>query len=142
MSRLQRYAPALHKIYMKIAPPRLRRLIYLAIYTLLGIAAVANSFKPPSSIVNLLGGMALVYMFLGFVLVGALICMGTVLQGFWLIERIGLVSIGFGVVMYTIVLIALGASPFVTLIPTIMLLLLALRGLDISEYMTAPTRED
>lgn len=142
MSKLQRYAPYVHAVYMKIAPPRRRRLIYFAIYILLGIAAVANSFKPPASIVNILGGMILVYSFLAFVLFGAIVCLLTVLQGFWLFERIGLVSIGFGIVMYTSVLVGLGASPFVTIIPMIMLLLLALRGLDISEYMTAPTRED
>ena len=123
---------------MKIAPPRLRRLAYFVIYIILGTLATAQLFKPPAAVVNILGGMILVYAFAGLIILGAVVNIITVLPGIWVFERAGLVSIGFGAAMYSIILLALGASPLVTGFPLIIILLMFIRWLDIKDYLLAP----
>jgi hypothetical protein len=123
---------------MKIAPPRLRRLAYFVIYTILCVLSTAQLFKPPAPIVHILGGVILVYAFVGFIILGTLIGMFTVLPGVWVFERVALVSISFGVMMYAVVLLFLGASPLVLGLPLIIMLFMFIRWLDIKDYLLAP----
>lgn len=125
-------------IYMKIAEPRIRRLIYFVIYVGLVIAGLGTIFNPAERIVHLLGGPTLIYLFGGLIVAGALCCVIAVLPGVWMFERAGLVGLGTGIAMYTATLVLLGASLLVTVIPIILILIFALRWLDIKEFLLAP----
>lgn len=127
-------------IYMKIAEPRVKRLIYFAIYILLGIVGGTSTFRPNPRIEELLGGMALIYSFGGLIVAGSVICLISVLPGIWMFERAGLVGLGTGIAMYSATLIILGASPAVAIIPTILILVFFLRWLDIKDYLLAPRK--
>lgn len=124
--------------YMKIAEPRVRRLIYFVIYLLLTGSGLGMLFNPPASLVKLLGGPALVYVVAIFIMAGAIVCMFCVLPGIWWFERVGLYSIAFGIAMYSGALLFLGASAFIIIVPLIVILLLTLRWLDIKEFLLAP----
>jgi hypothetical protein len=123
---------------MMIAEPRVKRILYFFIYAGLAISGMGVFYKPPAAIVNLLGGMALVITFGLFIVVGALIALVAVLPGIWWLERAGLVSLAFGIAMYTVTLLFLGASFIVTILPIVIILICALRWLDIKEYLLAP----
>jgi hypothetical protein len=112
--------------------------LYFFIYAGLAISGMGVFYKPPAAIVNLLGGMALVITFGLFIVVGALIALVAVLPGIWWLERAGLVSLAFGIAMYTVTLLFLGASFIVTILPIVIILICALRWLDIKEYLLAP----
>lgn len=128
-------------IYMKIAEPRVKRIIYFFIYLALSLAGTGALFKPPEAIVHILGGQILIYAFALFIIIGALIGAFAVLPGIWWFERVGLLSIGTGIAMYSVTLLYLGASALVTIVPIILILILVLRWLDIKEYLLAPREE-
>lgn len=130
-----------YMIYMKIAEPRVKRIIYFGIYIALATAGAGALVKPPAVIEHILGGQILIYMFASFIVVGCLIGAVSVLPGIWWFERVGLLAIGTGIAMYVIVLLFLGASALVTIIPIILILILVLRWLDIKEYLLAPREE-
>lgn len=127
-------------VYMKIAEPRVKRLIYFVIYILLGLIGGFSAFRPNPRIEELLGGMSLIYWFGGLIIAGALICLISVLPGIWMFERAGLVGLGVGIAMYSVTLIILGASPAIAIIPTILILVFVLRWLDIKDYLLAPRK--
>lgn len=138
MVKFQNTLPFLYHIYMMIAEPRVKRLLYFGVYAMLTIAGAGVFFKPPAAIEHLLGGLALVNTFGVFIVLGAIICLITVLPGVWMFERAGLVSLAFGIAMYTVCLLFLGASFLVTILPIVIILICALRWLDIKEYLLAP----
>jgi uncharacterized membrane protein len=137
VARIYRLSLAL---YMKIAEPRVKRLIYFGIYVLLGIIGTVSAFSPNDRIQVLLGGLTLIYLYGGLIALGALTCMVSVLPGIWMFERAGLVALGTGIGMYSITLIALGASIAIAIIPTILILVFVLRWLDIKDYLLAPRK--
>ena len=128
-------------IYLKIAEPRVKRLIYFGIYIALAFAGVGAIIKPPHTIAQILGGQILIYAYALFIVIGALVCAFSVLPGIWWFERVGLLAVGTGVTMYAITLLFLGASALVSVIPFILILILVLRWLDIKEYLLAPREE-
>lgn len=139
MSKIQLHLPFLYDLFMKIAEPRVRRLIYFGIYILLMIVATTTLFfRVPEAFVNILGGRLLVYFCGVLIVVGALVCAISVLPGIWMFERAGLVAITAGIAMYSIILIFLGASAMVATVPAIFILFFALRWLDIWEFLLAP----
>lgn len=139
MSQIQKHLPYLYHVYMMIAEPRVRRLIYFGIYILLIVIAIPSLFlRIPNAFVNILGGAILVYLFGTLIVLGALVCAISILPGLWVFERAGLVAVTSGIAMYSIVLMALGASPLTTVVPAIFILFFALRWLDIWEYLLAP----
>ena len=72
---------------------------------------------------------------------GAILASFAVLPGIWWLERSGLYSMAGGVAMYAGMLVVLGASILVTVLPTVFILVFALRWLDIKEFLLAPRGE-
>jgi hypothetical protein len=142
---LAKLFPAMRKplyiLFMKIAPPRIRRLCYFVIYLGLALAGTTVFYKIPQAFERILGGVLLVNMFGSFIVVGALVCAASVLPGIWWFERAGLYLVAAGIGMYSTTLVFLGASPLVIVLPIILILILAIRWLDIKEFLLAP-RED
>lgn len=121
-----------------IAEPRVRRLMYFGIYLSLAIAGSGVYFNPPKPLAHILGGYIWIWIFATFIVVGALLALIAVLPGIWWLERPALVAIITGISLYTIILLVFGASFLVTLLPLIVILICALRLLDIKEYLLAP----
>ncbi|ASR83326.1 hypothetical protein SEA_MEDIUMFRY_29 [Arthrobacter phage MediumFry] len=131
---------ALFAVYMKIAEPRVKRLIYFAIYILLGVIGGVSAFRPNPRIVEFLGTQALIHGYGILIIAGAVVCLISVLPGIWVLERAGLVGLGTGIVLYVGTLILLGSSPTVALFPIIIILVFLLRWLDIKDYLLAPRK--
>lgn len=128
-------------VYMKIAEPRVKRLIYFVIYILLGTIGGISSFRPNERLESFSGGQSLIHFYGILIIAGAIICLLSVLPGVWIFERAGLVGLGTGIVLYVATLILFGASPTVSLFPIIIILVFLLRWLDIKDYMLAPRKE-
>lgn len=96
-------------LFMKIAEPRVFRLLQFGIYILLGIAGIGVLIDTPDSIQNVLGNF-LIYVFGGFVALGAILGAFAVLPGIWWLERVALLALGTGVAMYVVITISLGVS--------------------------------
>lgn len=138
MEKLQRTIPIAYHVYMMIAEPRVRRLMYFGIYLCLAIAGLGVFYRPPSALAHVAGGYFWVWAFGGFIVLGALLALFAVLPGVWWLERAALISIITGVSLYTLLILALGTSFLVTAMPIIVILICALRLLDIKEYLLAP----
>ncbi|ASR84037.1 hypothetical protein SEA_TEACUP_31 [Arthrobacter phage Teacup] len=127
-------------VYMKIAEPRVKRLIYFVIYILLGVIGGISTFKPNARISDFVGGQLLIYFYGLLIVAGAIVCLISVLPGIWVLERAGMVGLGTGIILYVGTLIAFGASPTVSLFPIIIVLVFLLRWLDIKDYLLAPRK--
>ncbi|UGL63261.1 membrane protein [Arthrobacter phage Tokki] len=127
-------------VYMKIAEPRVKRLIYFVIYILLGTIGAVSAFRPNERMATFLGGQALVHFYGILIVAGALVCLISVLPGIWVFERAGLVGLGTGIVLYVATLIIFGASPTISFFPIIIILVFVLRWLDIKDYLLAPRK--
>lgn len=138
MQRFKISIPFVYRVYMMIAEPRVRRLLYFAIYAGLWIAGIGSLLQTPESIEDILGGSILIQVFCWLILVGSTLAFFAVLPGIWWLERAGLLAIGTGVLMYAVVLLALDASFMVTSFALIVILICTLRWLDIKEYLLAP----
>lgn len=129
----------LYVLFMKIAPPRIRRLCYFVIYVGLTMSGSTLYLKSsPTMTQNAIGGQYLIYVFATFIVLGSLVCAVAVLPGIWWFERAGLYLIASGIIMYAAMLVFLGASPFVTVLPIVFVFILAIRWLDIREFLLAP----
>lgn len=102
--------PRVEPWYMRIAEPRIIRLMQFGIYICMLIAGTQILFHPPAQFQNVLG-LALAYMFASFIFLGALAGAFAVLPGIWWLERVGLISLTTGLVIYVIVVISLKGSP-------------------------------
>lgn len=138
MSRLQNTLPFVYHVYMMIAEPRVRRLIYFVIYACLAVAGTGVFFNPPRYLAGTANGYFWIFTFGGFIVVGSLLALVAVLPGIWWLERAALVAIMTGIGLYAIILLFFGASFLVTLLPLIIVLICTLRLLDIKEFLLAP----
>lgn len=139
MDKLQRTFPLLYKLYLKIAEPRVVRLLHFGIYICLLVAGIGVIFHPPRSFEGSLG-ILLVLMFGGMLFLGALIAAVSVLPGVWWLERVGLILLATGLLIYTVTMISLNASPVTLSIPIGFILTLVLRWLEIRRYQLAPRK--
>ncbi len=128
-------------VYMKIAEPRVKRLIYFVIYAMLGTLGGFSAFKPNQRIVDELGSQTLIYFYGALIIAGALVCLFSVLPGIWMFERAGMVGCGTGIILYVATLILLGSTPQIVMFPIIIILMFLLRWLDIKDYLLAPRKE-
>lgn len=131
----------LFAVYMKIAEPRVKRLIYFAIYVLLGSIGAVSTFRPNERMSAFLGGQALIHFYGILIVAGAVVCLISVLPGIWMFERAGMVGLGTGIILYVVTLMLFGASPTISFFPIIIILVFLLRWLDIKDYLLAPRKE-
>lgn len=124
-------------VFMKIAEPRIVRVIYFGIYGFFVFGGLGVLIDAPRSFEFILGSWQ-VNLFAGFLILGGVFGGVAVLPGIWWLERVGLISLGFGVAHYVIVVASLGTSPLGIGISMILLLVFLLRWLDIKEFQLAP----
>jgi hypothetical protein len=125
--------------FMLIAEPRVIRLLQFAVYVSMAGAGSFVLLAPPTSFQGVLG-QALVVMFGSFVLVGSLLGMFAVLPGIWWLERVGLLALTTGLMIYCVLAIALGSSLVGTLVTLAFSFTFAQRWMEIRRFQLAPKR--
>jgi len=126
-----------HSLYMKIAEPRVIRIMQFGVYLCMIVSGFGVISKPPTSFENVLG-LSLVYVFGGFVFIGALFGAVAVLPGIWWLERVGIIALTTAMSMYSVVIITLGTSPIGIAICIAFALTFAQRWMEIRRFQLAP----
>lgn len=146
MTRLQLAAtkPArmLTRAFLLIAEPRVERVFQFLIYAFMGYGGAWILAAPPETFEDALPDMGL----LGFGLfgvLGSLFGMVAVLPGIWWLERVGIFSLSFGLLIYWLLGLALGSSVFVAVLTISFALTLAqrwgrIRGADLAPKLLMP----
>jgi hypothetical protein len=124
--------------YMKIAEPRVIRIIQFFIYSLLFVAGILVLINPPRSLEAAAGGQIYVVGFGLMLMIGALSSGVAVLPGIWWLERAGLVLLGFGLLIYLVMAIKLQSSPMGIVVCMILTLSFVQRWLEIKGAQLAP----
>lgn len=127
-----------YSAYMKIAEPRVIRLIQFGIYVLLFMAGVLILDHPPRSLEDAAGGQIYVIIFGLMLMIGALCSGVAVLPGIWWLERSGLVLLGFGLLIYLVMAVKLHTSPMGIVVCLILILSFVQRWLEIKGAQLAP----
>jgi hypothetical protein len=122
---------------MKVAEPRIIRIMHFIIYVCMMVAGFGTIFGPPQSWLNVLGHV-LIYVFGGFVFVGALLSAISVLPGIWWLERVGIIMLTTSMTMYTVVILALGRAPVSIAVALALTLSFAQRWIEIKGAQLAP----
>lgn len=126
-----------YSAYMKIAEPRVVRLIQFLIYVGFLVVGILVLTHVPKSLESAVG-YGFVIVFALFLMIGALCSGVAVLPGIWWLERSGLVLLGFGLLMYLVMLVWLNASPVGIACCAILILSFIQRWLEIKGAQLAP----
>lgn len=98
-----------YNIFMKIAEPRVQRVLQFGVYLFLGIAGVGVVSDPPSAYQHVIG-LTLVYIFGAFLVLGSLFGLIAVLPGIYWLERSAIIFLTTAVLIYLVIAISLGIS--------------------------------
>jgi hypothetical protein len=124
-------------LFMKIAEPRVIRILHCVIYAAMVVAGIFTLARPPSSFENVLGS-TLVYILGIFILTGGIFAGVAVLPGIWWLERVGLAALITGMGMYVSTISFLRPSPVGLAIVIAFIAHFVLRWLEIRRYQLAP----
>lgn len=140
MSKLKRLFPIPYQLFMKIAEPRIIRLIHFGVYIFMFVAGLGVVFRPTPNFEHVLGS-TLVHIMGGFMLVGALLGAFAVLPGIWWLERSGLWLLMSSLLSYIVVVVALGGTMAGVAISAALIMTFIIRWLEIRRYQLAPREE-
>lgn len=137
---LQRLKNHLYFVYAKIAEPRIFRLLQFGIYLCLGYAGWDIYWHTPHSLIDSIGDghVNLIGVFLA---VGSAIGALTVLPGIWFLERVGVILVGVGLMMYLVIVIDLGTSALGIAVSGAFVLTFVQRFLQTKGRLLAPKKE-
>lgn len=138
--------PPVHWLYMRIAEPRVVRLLYFGIYLMMLLPGLLLILSPPHNIKDVVGLTSL-YVLATFLLIGGLFGAVSVLPGVWWLERVGIILICTAIAMYVVTVIALHASPIGIAVSIAFILAFMVRFITIRHHQLAPkvvtlTREE
>lgn len=134
----EKHIPWLHFLFMKIAEPRVRRLVYFGIYLCMIVASWGVFTKAPPAFENTVG-QGFVMVLAAFMLLGASLGAFAVLPGIWWLERAGIIALTTAMGMYVIIISAAGvASQTGFAIVIAFSLTFSLRWIDIKDFLVAP----
>lgn len=129
--------PILHYVFMKIAEPRVIRIMHFGIYICMMVAGIGVILDPPDRLQGVLGH-TLVFIFGGFVFVGSFFGMFAVLPGIWWLERVGIIMLTTSLGMYVVTIVTLGATPVAVVVALALTLSFAQRWVEIKGAQLAP----
>lgn len=129
--------PFFRTMFMRIAEPRVLRIMHFAIYVCMGIAGVGIPFHPPEKLQSILG-LELLYIFSFFVTIGALLGAVAILPGIWWLERVGIIMLTTSMAMYVVIILALGSSLVAISVAIALTLTFGQRWLEIRGAQLAP----
>ncbi len=124
-------------LFLKIAEPRVVRMIQFGVYVSLATAGWYVLTHPPVSFLFILGPQ-LVAVFGGFLILGGVAGAIAVLPGLWWLERMGVVALWTGLSIFAVIVVALGISYVGFLISIALAGSLAIRWMEIRRYDLAP----
>lgn len=125
-------------VFLKIAEPRVARLLQFGIYASLAWAGHIVLLDPPASFVSELGG--LVDVFAWFLTAGGAAGAVAVLPGTWWLERMAVIAIWTALGLFCLIAIGIGNSPVGFAIAVALALSLVGRWREIRRYHVAPRR--
>jgi hypothetical protein len=115
------------------------RLILCAFYIVLGLYGLGILLHPPQAFENVIG-QSLVMAFAIFMLAGGIFGAFAILPGIWFVERVGLISLTSAMLIYVLLLFALGLQSYQLCIPIAFILVFTLRWLEIRWAQLAPRK--
>lgn len=98
-----------YQSFLRIAEPRVVRLMQFCIYVVTVIGGVSAWVSPPNSIEGVLGG-ALTSVWAVLLVLGGVLGLSSVLRGVWWLERAGVAFCATGLLMYAVVVASLQLS--------------------------------
>ena len=137
---LKRIYNHLYFVFMKIAEPRVFRLLQLGVYLCLLYAGIDIYHNTPAALINAVGD-GHVNMIGIFLTVGSAIGALTVLPGIWFLERVGIILTGAGLTMYLVIVIDLGSSALGIAVSVAFILTFVQRFLETKGRLLAPKKE-
>lgn len=139
MYKLLQKVPPIHWLYMRIAEPRVVRILYFGIYLCMGVAGTVLVSVPPEQYEDVIG-LVLVYILGSFILLGGLFSAVAVLPGVWWLERVGIILLATAMLIYVVIVLSLKGSIIGVAVPIAFMLTFAIRWIDIRKYQLAPTK--
>lgn len=130
--------PPIHWIYMKIAEPRVVRLLHFGAYLSMLTAGTVLLLGPPHQYKDVIG-LTLVIVLGIFLVVGGLLGAVSVLPGVWWLERVGIILIATGMAMYVVIVLTLRGSVIGVAVPFAFVCLFTVRWITIRHFQLAPT---
>lgn len=137
MSQWETRFPLGHQLFMKIAEPRVVRILHCLIYVGLLWAGIIMVDHPPQGFRTVLD-FALLNMFSIFLIMGGLFGTVAALPGIWWLERVGLISLSTSMLIYIVTAIALNRSAIAIVFGLILILVFVLRWMEIRQFQLAP----
>lgn len=127
----------LYFVYMKIAEPRIIRLLQFGVYVCMLLAGTLILIRAPHTLQGMSSGMFIPVLG-GFLVLGGLCSGVAVLPGIWWLERAGLMLLGFGLLMYMVIVLWLNSSPIGVSMSIAFIITFIQRWLDIKGSQLAP----
>lgn len=124
-------------LFHKIEEPRVIRVFHFCIYIVLGVMGVLVIGSPPPALADVLGDELATSMGASL-FVGGAIGAVAVLPGIWWAERLAIISLASGLMVYLAAAFALDTSVVRVGITLSMILSLALRWIEVRKYQVAP----
>lgn len=134
MTRIRRIVV---NLFMRVQEPRVIRIFHFGIYLTLAVAGIMFLTSPQSSVVGAIGLQLAINLSAALALGGVLGAV-SVLPGIWWVERLAIISLASGMLMYLVVLFALQTSAIPVGITVALILSLALRWIEVRKYQHAP----
>lgn len=129
--------PIIRGLFMKIAEPRVIRVMHFGIYISMMLSGIGTIFHPPSRFQTILGE-ELLFVFGLFVFLGAFAAAIAVLPGIWWLERVGIIMLTTSMSMYVVTITALGLSVVSISVAVALTLTFAQRWVEIRGAQLAP----
>lgn len=139
MSIIRKYFPVLYRAYLLVAEPRMVRIVLFAIYITFITAGMFVLSQPPEKFVVALS-VHLVLLFGAFLALGGVLSAIAVLPGIWWLERVGLLALGTGMLMYLIISATVQGSPVSICVTIAFILFFSLRFMETRQFKLAPRK--
>lgn len=137
--KIKKHLPYAYELFLKVAEPRVIRIMQFWIYICMGLAGLGVIFSPSERFQEVLS-IALVYIFGGFLVVGSALGAIAVLPGIWWLERAGVISLVTGMAIYVVIIVDLGSSAMGIVVALLFGLTFGQRWVEIHGAQLAPKK--
>lgn len=124
-------------LFLRIAEPRIIRLFYFLSYSILAVVGINFLTTPSPSVISVLGLPLSLIMALA-IAAGGISAAFAVLPGIWWLERVGIISLATGILIYLVVLFAVEISSIPIGITFATIIFLTLRFIKVRKYQHSP----
>lgn len=129
-----------YDIFMKIVEPRVQRILQFWVYLFLCVVGIGVVIDLPEYLQNILG-LIVAYSFGVFMVLGGLLGLVAVLPGIYWLERVSIILLTTGVLIYLVVVITLGTTIVSVGVCLAFIFTFIIRWFDIRGMLLAPKKE-